>query len=136
MKKIEAIVSRADDGTYNVYLEKYPVIFGMGDNVISAKENFLETIRLTEEEIGKDSALLYPEFLDGEYEIQYKYDVQGFLEYYSGIITPTALGKLSGINTKQMWNYMHGVSKPRRIQVEKIESALHKLGADLINTSF
>lgn len=29
----------------------------MGDNVISAKENFLETIRLTEEEIGKDSAL-------------------------------------------------------------------------------
>lgn len=57
MKKIEAIVSRADDVTYNVYLEKYPVIFGMGDNVISAKENFLETIRLTEEEIGKDSAL-------------------------------------------------------------------------------
>ena len=129
-------MSRAVDGTYYVYLEIYPVILGMGDNVISAKENFLETIRLTEEEIGKDSALSYPEFLDGEYEIQYKYDVQGFLEYYSGIITPTALGKLSGINTKQMWNYMHGVSKPRRIQVEKIESALHKLGADLINTSF
>ena len=31
---------------------------------------------------------------------------------------------------------MHGVSKPRRAQVDKIENALHKLGSELMNVSF
>lgn len=42
MKKIEAIVSRADDVTYNVYLEKYPVIFGMGIMSYQQKKIFLK----------------------------------------------------------------------------------------------
>ena len=58
------------------------------------------------------------------------------LEYYSGIITPTALGRLSGIHPKQLWAYQHGISKPRKKQVAKIESALHKLGRELLNTAF
>ena len=96
----------------------------------------LGSIRITKEEIGREAAAVYPDWLDGEYEFEYKFDVQGLLEYYTGIITPTALGKLSGINPKQMWNYMHGVAKPRKAQIEKIETALHKLGHELINTSF
>lgn len=136
METIKAIIDRAADGTYSVYCEEVPLFFGIGDTIDQAKEEMLETIRLTKEEIGKDVAAVYPDWLDGEYEIEYKYDVQGFLEYYAGVITPTALGKIAGINPKQMWNYMHGVAKPRRAQVDKIESALHKLGNELIHTSF
>jgi hypothetical protein len=58
------------------------------------------------------------------------------MAYYSGIITPSALGRLSGINPKQVWAYMHGISKPRRAQLEKMESALHRLGQELTHTSF
>ena len=78
----------------------------------------------------------YPAILDEDFDIDYKFDVQSFMEYYSGIITPTALGRISGINPKQIWNYMHGVSKPRKAQVDKIENALHKLGRELMNVSF
>lgn len=136
MEKVRVIVDRAKDGTYNVYCEETPSFFGMGDTIEEAKAEMLESIRITREEIGREAAAVYPDWLDGEYEFEYKFDVQGLLEYYTGIITPTALGKLSGINPKQIWNYMHGVAKPRKAQIEKIETALHKLGHELINTSF
>lgn len=136
MEKIKVMIDRAADGTYNVYCVGHPEFFGMGDSIEQAKTEMLESIRITREEIGKEQALSYPAWLDGEYELEYKFDVQGLLEYYAGVITPTALGNMTGINPKQMWNYMHGVAKPRRAQVEKIEAALHKLGHELINTSF
>lgn len=52
---------------------------------------------------------------------------------YDGLITPVALERLSGINQKQLWNYLHGRSKPRKQQVEKIEKALHSLGSKLMS---
>ena len=136
MEKIKVIIDRAKDGTYNVYCEDTPSFFGMGETIDEAKAEMLESIRITKEEIGKEHAAIWPDWLDKDYEFEYKFDVQGLLEYYEGIITPTALGKLAGINTKQMWNYMHGVSKPRKAQIEKIETALHNLGNELIHTSF
>lgn len=47
-----------------------------------------------------------------------------------------ALGRISGVNPKQIWAYMHGKSKPRKAQTEKIELALHKLGSELLSASF
>ena len=81
MERIKAIIDRATDGTYSVYCEEVPSFFGMGDTIDQAKAEMLETIRLTKEEIGREAAAVYPDWLDGEYEIEYKYDVQGFLEY-------------------------------------------------------
>lgn len=87
-------------------------------------------------QVCREDGLKYPSILDEDFEIVYRFDVQSCMEYYSGIITPTALGRISGINPKQIWNYMHGVSKPRKAQVDKIEAALHKLGRELMSVSF
>ena len=40
------------------------------------------------------------------------------------------------INPKKIWSYMHGHSKPRKAQVAKIEAAIHRLGRELVNSSF
>ena len=50
----------------------------------------------------------YPEVLDKEYEFVYKFDVEKLMDFYKG------------------------VSKPRVKQTEKIITALHELGADLL----
>lgn len=76
------------------------------------------------------------EWLDDGYEFVTHWDVRTMLEYYSGIITPTALGNLAGIHPKQLWSYLHGYTKPRKKQVAKIEKALHQLGKELMNTTF
>ena len=43
--------------------------------------------------------------MDSEYEFVTHWDVRTMLEYYSGIITPTALGNLAGIHPKQLEEY-------------------------------
>ena len=136
MIKVNIIFARAKDGTYSAYCEEYPALFGMGDSAEDARKELEETLRLTKDEIGKENAAVYPEWLDEEYEFAYKWDVQAMLEYYSGIITPTALSRLSGIHPKQLWAYLHGRSKPRKEQIDKIETALHNLGSELLNASF
>ena len=136
MEKVKVIVSRAKDGTYTAYCEDCTPLIGMGDTVAEAMGELKETLRITKEEIGRESAAFYPDWLDGEYEFTTKWDVQDLLTYYSGIITPAALGRISGIHPKQIWSYMHGHSKPRKAQVDKIEVALHKLGNELISASF
>ena len=135
MRKVDITVCRAEDGTYRAYCNEHPALFGMGDSATKAKQELEETLRLTKED-GKDAALFYPEWLDADYEFITHWDVRTMLEYYSGIITPTALGHLAGIHPKQLWSYLHGHTKPRKKQVAKIEKALHQLGRELMNTSF
>lgn len=136
IKKVTIVYTRSSDGTYNVYCEDCPELFGMGNSVEEAKMDLIKSIEITKEEIGKESSAFYPDWLDSEYEFISRWDVQAMLEYYSGIITPAALSKISGIHPKQLWTYLHGLSRPRRKQVERIENALHKLGTELLNTSF
>ncbi len=135
MEKVLVMVEIAGDGTYNVYCKDCPVFFGCGDTLDEAKENMLETIRITKDEVGKGKAAFWPEWLDGEYSLEYKFDIADFLRHYAGIITPTALGRLSGINPKQIWNYMHGVAKPRKKQIAKLQAGLHRLGEELTSIS-
>ena len=135
MKRVDITVCRATDGTYSAYCNEHPALFGMGDTAAKAKRELEETLRQTKED-GKEVALFYPEWLDAEYEFFTHWDVRTMLEYYSGIITPTALGHLAGIHPKQLWSYLHGYTKPRKKQVAKIENALHQLGKELMNTAF
>ncbi len=135
MEKVQVIVQRAEDGTYNVYCDSCPIFFGCGGTLDEAKRDMIETIRITKEEVGRGKAAFWPEWLDGEYSFEYKFDIADLLKYYAGIITPTALGRLSGINPKQVWNYMHGVAKPRKKQIAKLEAGLHRLGEELTSIS-
>lgn len=136
MEKVIIKISKAEDGTYTAYCVDCTALFGMGNTVDEAVAELRETLRLTKEEIGKENAAFYPEWLDREYEFTIRWDIEDMLTYYAGIITPAALGRISGINPKQIWAYMHGKSKPRKAQTEKIESALHKLGSELMSATF
>jgi predicted RNase H-like HicB family nuclease len=133
MKTIEAIIERASDGTYSAFCID-EMFSGMGDTAEKAKADMMELMRFCKE-TALEVKRPYPDFLDEEFEVVYKFDTKSLLEYYAGVITPAALERLSGIHQKQLWGYLHGHSKPRKQQVEKIEKALHKLGNELIAIS-
>ena len=46
--------------------------------------------------------------------------------------TKAGLERITGINQKQLWHYASGTRNPRPEQSIKIESALHRLGEELI----
>lgn len=134
MRKVDISISIAKDGFYSAYCNDHPAIIGAGETPEKAIEELRETLRIIKAD-GKDVAFIYPEWLDDDYEFEVHWNIRDLMAYYAGVITPSALGRLSGIHPKQVWSYMSGRSKPRRAQLEKMESALHRLGQELTHLS-
>lgn len=129
MKQIKVIIERSND-SYSAYGENVDGIWGMGDTVEEAKKSALKSLRLF---LNNNEAKNIPKKLRGEYELVFKLDTQSFFNYYKGIFTNSALERITGINQRQLQHYASGLKKPRPVQVKKIESALHKLGHELIS---
>lgn len=133
MKTIEAIIERAKDGTFSVYCST-EMFTGMGNTAEAAKLDMRQQMDFFKKTAIEDG-FAYPDFLDEDFEVVYKFDTESLLQYYSGILSLSGLEKITGIHQKQLWNYLHRKSKPRKAQVEKIEKGLHALGSELISIS-
>ena len=127
MKKIKIVIERSKD-FFSAYAENVEGIYGAGDSVLDAKNSIIESIALTKKYNKKNA----PPILKGEYTVVYRFDIESFLNYYKGIFTNAALERLTGINQKQLHHYAIGLKKPREAQIRKIETALHKLGGELL----
>ena len=122
----------ASSDSFGAYAENCDGVYAAGNSVKDVKEDVLEVIKILKEEIPESDL---PEPIKNDWPIEWHYDVQSLLRYYEGVITNAALERLTGINKKQLWNYSHGVSKPRKEAREKIEKALHSLGQELLELS-
>jgi len=128
MKTITIIIERSKD-LFSAYAENVEGIYGGGDTVEEAKQSILEAIELTKE---YNKAENIPSVLTGEYELVYKFDTESFFKYYKGILTNSAISRLSGINPTLIQHYASGLKKPRKAQKQKLEDALHAFGKELI----
>jgi hypothetical protein len=124
MNRVKAIISGNKD-LYDVHIEGAP-IYSAGETIPKLKNNLEESIDLYKDTVGE----LPANMRDG-YEIEYSFDVTGALRYYSQFITYPALGRLCGINHKQLWNYANGYRQASAKTAEKIIAGLHKFGEDL-----
>lgn len=130
---LKAIIEKAENN-YSAYFEGLDGVISVGDTLEEIRVNLSEALNVYIE-AAKEMGCEIPEFLKGEYEIQFSMDVQSLLEYYEGVFTKAGLERLTGINQKQLWHYAKGISRPRRAQAKRIENALHKLGAELSSIS-
>lgn len=129
MKKIKIIIEKTKD-LYTAYSDNVDGIFGGGISLDETKDSIIESINLLR------TFKNCPKILQGEYEIEYQYDIESFLVYYKGIFTPAVLERLTGTNQKQIQHYASGLKKPRLEQRKKIEASLHKLGKELLALHF
>jgi len=129
MKTI-TIILEASKNCFGAYSEGDEGIYGAGDTIEECKQSVQDAIDSIKEFMSKDQI---PEVLKGKYEIVYKYDIESILNYYKGILTNSAIERLSGINQKQLHHYASGLKKPRIEQRKKIETALHDLGRELLS---
>ena len=119
------------ENNFCAYVKEVDGVVATGATITEMKEELTEALDdLIEicEEMGHE----VPDVLKGGYTIEFKMDVKSLLSVYYGIFTKSALERLIGINQKQLWHYANGLSKPRKAQKEKIESALHRLGNELL----
>lgn len=130
---LEVVIERADNN-YSAYIIGIDGIVATGNNVENIKKNIVEAIGLYIEEC-KELGCEIPEELKGDYTLSFKMDVKSLLDFYSGIFSKAGLERITGINQKQLWHYASGNRKPRPEQALKLETALHKLGEELLSIS-
>ena len=133
MKKIHVLLEMGKDG-YGVCFEELPHVFGFGETVESAKADAKAVLDGYIFALNKCNQPI-PEILQGEYELQFQFDVEALLKHIEGTVTKNALAKAAGINPVQLSHYSSGLRKPRKQQREKIIAGLHKLSKDLLAVS-
>lgn len=133
--KAKAIIERGSDGTYDINLEyREDLTFGLlgqGNTVQEAIEDFYRSrddIKAYYHESGKT----FPNDL----EFEFVYDVPSFLESYSDKISLAGLGRLTGINRKQLSHYLNGTRNPSKKTVEKIQKSLQEFGKEISQVKF
>ena len=115
---------------YDAYSENCDGIYAAGGSIDEVKKDVENAIATIKCEYPENQ---WPALLRGEYELEWKLDVQSFLEYYKDYISLSGLEKITGINQKQLSNYLNHRSKPRRKQVERISEGLHKFATELLS---
>lgn len=130
MHLLMAIIETGESN-YCAYIENLDGVAATGATITEIKERLTGAIEDLIETCEEGDYEI-PEVLKDGYTIEFKMDVKSLLSVYYGIFTKSALERLTGINQKQLWHYAKGLSKPRKAQKEKIETALHRLGSELL----
>ena len=133
MKKVKAIIERAGDGNYSVYMDADDIsylITGTGTSaekaVDSFKENYEDMKRYYADE-GKDFE---------EVEFEYEYDMASFLSYFSKAFSLAGLSRITGINQGQLSHYVTGYRVPSTRTKKKIQQSIRAFAADLSKVNF
>ncbi|MDR0560506.1 MAG: hypothetical protein LBG92_10065 [Prevotellaceae bacterium] len=128
METVKIVIEKSVD-YYDAYSENCDGIYCAGETAEAAKEDVLKGLNLFVNSRKKEDL---PTILQDEYRVEFQYDVQSFLNYYSEIFNCTALERLTGINQKLLHHSAAGLKKPRESQRKKIETSLHRLGNELL----
>ena len=133
MEKVQVIIERSKTG-YSAYLPELPGCISTGSSIQELKQNITEAISFHMEGMKEDK-LSVPRLMAGEFSLQFKFDVETFLNHYDQVFTRRALSRLTGINESLISQYAAGLKHPRRAQAKRIEKGLHDLAKELLEVS-
>lgn len=129
MEKIVMVIEKSKD-YFDAYSDNCDGIYAGGASIEDVKKNTSEAIEALKRNLPENR---WPKQLKGEYEIEWKLDVPSFLEYYSNYMSLAGMQRATGINQKQLSNYLNHRAVPRRKQADRIMSGIHKFAAELMS---
>ncbi len=128
MEELRIMIEKTSD-YYDAYSTNCDGIYGAGSSLAEVKENTKEAIRLIKETLPREQ---WPEILQGDYTVVFQMDVKSFLEHYRDLVSLAGLEMITGINQKQLSNYLHNRSVPRKAQRERINRGISKFAHELL----
>jgi len=133
MKKLKAIIEKASDGGYGIYLPEISGYVGIGDSEEDAKNDLRiainEVVSYCKEQGIKDN------IYGGQVEFDYRYDLSGFFKKFD-IFNVSALAKAVGINSGLMRQYKTGKTYISYKRKHQIETGIHQLAGSMLNVRF
>ena len=103
MKKIKAIIEKANDGGISIYSEDVNGAYGFGLTEQEAKDDFLSVLE-EQAEYYKEKHGEFPVWYKSGYSDSYIYDLSGFFEAFP-FINASKFAKEIGLNESVMRKY-------------------------------
>lgn len=132
MKKIEVTISWSGDNYCAGTAEVGGAVLVTNKSFDGVKAAFKAAFEFHIESCVADGDTIDADVVNGAYEFVYELTAQALIKHFDGILTRSALAKITGINERQIGHYGTGLRTPRAAQREKIINGLHKLGSEFI----
>ena len=132
--QVKATIERGDNGTYDVtmeYLSQIPFgLLGQGNNVEEAIADFYNSYNEMKTFLAEKGEV-YPPL-----EFHFVYDIPSFLKRYAYAFSLAGLGRITGINERQLSHYINGIRKPSLKTTLKIEQKLKEFAGEIAMLQF
>jgi hypothetical protein len=69
--------------------------------------------------------------VSGDYQIEYKLETSALIHSLDGIITRSAIARVTGINERQIGHYALGIRNPRPEKRKQIIDGIHQISREL-----
>ncbi|HRX29318.1 MAG TPA: hypothetical protein P5235_08010 [Saprospiraceae bacterium] len=121
MMRVNRFIIEKTKTGYSAYCFDKP-IYTTGQTIHELQLNVLEALNLYFEELGKIAT---------SKDIELELDFKQFFDYYKVINAKHLAGRI-GMNETLLSQYVNGIKKPSRKQVNRIVEGLHEIGRELM----
>jgi hypothetical protein len=113
----------------------HPVLNGIiivtGKTLEGLKKAFRESLQFHIEGCEKDGDVFPEWLLSGDYELSYELLTSALLHSLDGILTRSAIARVTKINERQLGHYASGMRNPRPKQRQRIIDGIHEISREL-----
>ena len=128
MRKIKVEISWQDN--YGAGTEEIPGVAATHKTLEGVVKAYSESVHMHLESMQNDGDDI-PEALQDDYELEFELNVRALLHYFEGMLTRSALARVTGINERQLGHYATGHRNPRPAQRAKIIEGIHRISAEI-----
>ena len=134
-KKVIAIIEKADDDGYGIYVPDIEFLFGYGLTEQEAKQDLIETLEEKIEDYKERQIEIPAELNEGNIEFDYRYDFSGRFQSFP-FFNVSALAKEAGLNSSLLRKYKEGLAVASPAQRKRLEGAIHGIANRLRTATF
>ena len=118
------------ENNYGAYSEEVAGCVATHKTLEGVKQAYIEALEFHLEGLHADGDEI-PSVMQGKYRLDFVLNVRALLHYFEGILTRSALSRVTGINERQLGHYITGHRKPRPDQRKKIVEGLQRIGKEI-----
>lgn len=118
------------EDNYGAYSDEVSGCVATHKTLEGVKQAYIKAIKFHLEGLHKDGDEI-PAVLKGKYRLVFILNVRALLHYFEGVLTRSALSRVTGINERQLGHYITGHRKPRPEQRKKIVEGIRRIGKEI-----
>ena len=134
MEKIIVLVGWSNKN-YSAITDDYNSLNGIvvatGSTFEILQKEFESALKFHIEGCLADNDSLPDWLLSGNYQLEYEFATSALLHRLDGILTRSAIARVSGINERQLGHYALGIRNPRPEKRRQIIEGIHQISREL-----